>query len=364
VYSLGPFEVCVEVEVNSIYRQFFPENGVAPADWAPFKKYEAMRKDFSETDFAVREGDWCERAKAIALLVLKIIILPWGLYEGLKALVGRIAMLVVYPAQYVFPDARINVMRSVIERRFHETRDFVMREVVLEKGGQKYTGVMLGDQANIGNGKWAIFAPGNCTTIEEQIARNINPYLDAGYNVLLVNGPGVGKSEGYATVERLGDAQEVGIAFLEEAVRAKRIVMAGHSLGGAAIGLAAMKHEFREDVNYLAMRMMTFDRLTHLVKKIQSNVAGKAIGWVGCEMDSVAASKKFQDLGIHEVVFQAENDEIMIPASLLDGLQREGLMENKTGIVIPGAYHSHLPGDEISDQIRRWDRSLAPAVAV
>ena len=355
----------MNIDVNPIYREYFPENGQAPADWQPFNKYEAMRKDFSVCDFAVREnGGWCEKAKTIALIALKIILLPWGLYEAVKALAGRIAMMVVFPAQHVFTEELCADQRSHIESVFqHEgLREFVKREVVLEKEGQRYTGVLIGHQGNIGNGKWALFAPGNCTTIEEQVGENIQPYLQAGFNVLMVNGPGVGKSQGLATVDRIGDAQEVGMRFLEEAVRARKIVMAGHSLGGAAIGLAAMKHDFKPDVQYLALRMMTFDRLSSLAEKIQSPIAGKALRWFGCEMDSMAASRKFQENGIHEVVIQAENDEIMTPSSLLDGLEREGLMENKSGIVVPGASHCELPGEAILAEIQRWD--VAPAVAI
>lgn len=349
--------------MNPIYDQFFPANGPAPEDWQPFNQYEALRGDVLSPDFIVGKRTWEDVAKTIALVLLKIVVFPWGLYELAKALVGRIAMLIAYPAQYIFSREEMNELRMKVQRALSSGL-LVGREVVLEKEGRKYCGLVVGGRENIGNGKWALFAPGNCATIEGQFVNGcLNPYFDAGYNVLLVNGPGVGGSEGLATVDRIGDAQDVALLFLEEAVKAKRIVLAGHSLGGAAIGLAAMKHEFKPDVHYLAMRMMTFDRLSHLVKELHSTVASKVISWI-CDMDSVAASKRLQEKGIHEVVIQAEEDEIMSQASLLDGLVNENMMENKTGIVIPGADHCTLPGDEMVAQIQRWDRSLDPAAAV
>jgi hypothetical protein len=362
-----PREFPSEAFIHPIYEKYFPRNRPAPIDWQPFNKYQAMRKDFSECDFIVkREADWSSRAKTIALIVLKIILLPWGLYEAIKGLIGRIAMLAIYPAQHFFTDKQLTEQRIWLENAFQDApgREFIKREVVLEKEGQKYTGVLFGHERNIHNGKWALFAPGNCMTIEQQMEKNIWPYLNAGFNVLLVNGPGVGKSQGMATMNRIGDAQEVGIRFLEEALKAQKIVMAGYSLGGAAIGLAALKHDFNPDVHYLALRIMSFDKLSSLAEKIQSPIAGKAIRWFDCEMDSIASSKKFQEHGIHEVVIQAEKDEIMNPSSLLDGLQREGLMGNKTGIIIPNATHRNLPGDVITAQIQRWDRAIAPAIAV
>lgn len=350
--------------MNPIYDQFFPANGRVPEDWQPFNKYEALRKDFSQADFIVGTKSWADVARGIAWLLLKIVIFPWGLYEVAKALIGRVAMLVAYPAQYIFTRNAMNELRGNVERVLRNGQ-FVGREIVLEKEGQKYCGLLVGDRRTIGNGKWVLFAPGNCATIEGQFLNDgLSPYLEAGFNVLLVNGPGVGKSEGFATVDRIGDAQDVAISFLEEAVKAKRIVLAGHSLGGAAIGLAVMKHAFKPDVHYLGLRMMTFDRLSHLVKKLQGTVAEKCISWFGSDMDSIAASEKLQQKGIHEIVIQAEHDEIMAQADLLDALMNENLMENKTGLVIPEASHCTLPGDEIREEIQKWDRSLDPAAAI
>jgi len=354
-------------KINPLYNQYFPVNGLAPNDWKPFKNYQALQgNEPSIPDFSISsEKTWIDTAKTISLILLKIIIFPWGLYEVTKALIGRIVMLLVYPAQVIFTAREMDRLRQRVEATLEQNRDFVGREVVLEKNGLRYTGLLFGHQSDISNGKWALYATGNSSTIEHIFLENGEvPYSRAGFNILLVNGPGVGRSEGLATAERIGDAQEVAISFLETAIKAKKIVLAGHSLGGAAIGKAALQHTFLPDVHYLAMRMMTFARLSQIAAKFEGSLAGKVITWFGSEMDSVAASKKFQEQGIHEIVIQGGQDEMMAQVDLLEALQKEDLMENKTGLLLPNAGHGDLPSGKITEEIQKWDRSLEPALAV
>ena len=360
----------MNITTNPIYNKYFPANGPTPSDWESFRAFEPLNKKNPKLDFSINtEKTWQTTAKTVAITLLKIIILPWGLYEATKGLIDRIAMLAVYPAQIIFSEKEITTLRKKLDiiLQVGINTDFIGREVTLEKEGHRYNGFMLGHSSSISNGKWALFAPGNAVAIE-QIALEpscLSPYLDAGYNILMVNGPGVGKSQGLATVNRIGDAQEAALSFLESAIKAKQIAMAGQSLGGAAMGLATMKHQFKPDVHYLSLKIMTFDRLSHIVKKIAGSFASLLIRGFGCEMDTVAASKKLQQLGIHEVIFQAEYDEVVEPeVSLLQALQKENMMENKTASVIPNTTHCHLPNEQIYNELIKWDQSLAPAEAI
>jgi hypothetical protein len=368
----------VTVNINSIYNQYFPVSGTAPTDWKGFNNYKAVPEPTSKVvhDYAVRKSlNWKDRAKAISLLILKIIILPWGLYEVTKALLARIVLLIAYPAQIIYTSKQIKNLRLAVEAILTNplNKSWIGREIVLEKNGLAYKGLIWGHESNISNGKWALFSSGNTTLIEGVFIGNYVPsvkrycavdvFINAGYNVLMVNGPGVGNSQGPAIVERMGDAQEAGISFLETAVKAKRVVLAGHSMGVASIWQGITQHTFKKDVDYLAVPMMTFSRLSHVVQKQFGSLAGKMIRWLGCEMDSIIASKKLQKEGIHEVVIEGEKDEFMRGAGLLETLQKEKLMENKTGLLIEGADHCDLPFDEITRQIQKWDQSLDPAQA-
>lgn len=344
--------------INPIYNTYFPSNGPAPKDWKSFSDYPS---NTSAPDFT--EKTYQSAAKTIALLALKIILLPWGLYEIAKALVDRLAMKIVSPAQFIFSKQELISQQRSVKRYLNSNENLIGREVTLEKNGHRYNGLILGQNSTITNGKWAIFAPGNATTIEDSIW-DTSPYLQAGYNMLLVNGPGVSKSQGPATVERLGDAQDIALTFLETAIKAKRIVLAGHSLGAAAIGLAASKHTFKPDVSYLAIRIMTFDRLSNIARKLATIIASLFLRLFGCEIDCLSASKKLQQEGVHEIIIQGGQDDLMQNVELLTALQKANLMENKTGIIIPDATHCELPTNRITAEIIKWDRAQDPALAI
>lgn len=333
------------IAIHPIYAEFFPENGSSPNNWDRFQISAA------QTDFSITPTLGATVQK-IALFVMKIVLFPWGLYELTKAIVDRVAMAIVYPAQHL--DKKNLSQLKIGWRHFAETT--ISRDLTLEKNGIRYNGLLAAKQETISNGKWALFATGNATCFEHAFLSNTHQsYFNAGYNVLYVNGPGVGESEGGATVERIGDAQEVGISFLETALKAKRIVLAGHSLGGAAIGLAVRQHEFKPDVNYLAIRMMTFDRLSHIATKLVGCIAGFAIRFFGLEMDSVEASKTLADNHIREIVLQGQEDELMRGVSLLEALEEEGLMRGKTGENGYGLEHNTLPNNQITQYIQNWD---------
>ena len=354
------------MQIHPIYHQFFPENGVSPTDWTPFQNYQAHRETPLPPDFSILpKTGWKECVKKILLILLKTLLFPWGLYEIAKYLIDRFAMRHILPAQSGFSQKALEEQRQTIAAMLiHKQLSYcVGREVILEKNGMRYQGFLFGYKGSLNNGKWALFAPGNMATIEKeffQLKGPTIPLLEAGFNLLFVNAPGVAMSGGPATVERLGDAQEVALSFLESAVKAKQIAYIGHSLGGAAIGLATLQHEFKKDVHYLAMRLMTFDRLSHIAAAFCGKLAGAALRCLGLEMDSVAASKKMQEEGIPEVIVQAAQDETLVKeAPLLDTLQKEHLMDNKTGFIVD-TDHCTMPAELMTEQIKKWDRSLNP----
>jgi hypothetical protein len=286
---------------------------------------------------------WAERAKNIgswllhtapffsAFPALKAPLLLRGYFTYLAIdtlfsyIIQRRIMTELYPAQSrlkksdPFPQFKteaLNQARQQVTAHLAK-QGYVVREVVLEKHGVRYSGLLIGHQETIDNGNWVLQATGNGEPIEHSAALFAHIYHQYRFNTLLINGPSVGKSQGKATPTTIGDAQEVGLCFLETALKAQKLVIAGRSLGGAAIGQAILQHTFKQDVKYLVIRQMTFDRVSNICSKIVGQlfprlegVVASVIEWVGCEMDSVAASKKLQELGIQEVIIQASRQEI------------------------------------------------------
>lgn len=175
----------------------------------------------------------------------------------------------------------------------------------------------------------------------------------------------MGKSEGQATPRSMGDAQEVGISFIETTLKAKKIVIAGWFLGGASVGQAILQHRFKEDVKYLVVRQMSFDSVSNICGKVVGQISprlewivAKIVQFSGCEIDSVAASKKLQELNIQEVIVQATHKAVdpshLVPedfktdgviintASLGYALTQQGITDQKTFRCLPNAGHGTL----------------------
>lgn len=283
--------------------------------WSPFLAN-------SEADFLVLKRRTAkELAKDVCIFAFKLLTLP---VQISGYLIARVIMIPLYPAQSTFLSCFFDrFCRSTLaqERRHtihclthpdflnhpeFRSDSFVAKEVTLEKNGIKYKGVLVGHRDTIQNGKWAIQATGNGEPIESNLYEYAESYYRSGTNLLMINGPSVGESGGTAWPETMGDAQEVGISFLERAVKAKKIALIGRSLGGAAIASAILQHDFKEDVKYLVIDMVTFDRVSNVCSKIIGNrLVGSLVKLVGLEIDTVEASKKLQALNIPEIIIQA-----------------------------------------------------------
>jgi hypothetical protein len=335
-------------------------------------------------DFAVNEQKcWRDTAKRIGWILLKIVLFPWGLYELARYIVQRCIMAALYPAQsriarffleaftgIPFSPDKLDIMRR--QFAIDNGYNYIVREVILEKNGVRYSGMMIGHRNTIGNGRWVIQTLGNAECMEHNPGMYAEIYHGQNYNVLVLNGPHVGRSEGTATPKTMGDAVDIGFTFLETAVKAKKIVMAGRSLGGAAIGQGILQHEFKIDkgIKYLSVSQMSFDSASSVCAKVVTATSKKEsriahllrrviealVIWSGCEMDNVEASRVLQRLGIKEVIVQTTNGELpsealpekghfghdgIIPpkATHARRLIKEGVTQNKVFIGLPWAGH-------------------------
>jgi hypothetical protein len=390
------------IAVNKLYDEFF--SGTAPKSWEGFRSNPSELLAPKEIDFSVFDkGE--SSVKKIALVALKIIFLPWGIYCGVKWAVQRLVMVMVYPVQsslvkFFLPrmwkptDPEKRLFTDLLNTKGlgeHRAKmadslskdGFVVRHVCLDKNGTKLSGLLVTHPEHSQNGKWALQACGNFQQIEHSLDKIARYYHKEKFNLLLVNNPGVGLSQGTATPDTMGEAQQTGISFLETAVKAKTIALGGYSLGGGTLGQAILKHNFKLDkVKYVVVRQMTFDRVSSVClhryrELIDRNwfkeIVRPLVQWAGCEMDSVEASRKLEDLGIPEVIIQRVDEEsefeddgaIPAHATLGHGLHLAGVIgKTKKFIKIPNI--AHLDGDLISATtmaaIHEWEFPPQPIV--
>lgn len=355
----------MSMEVLPVYSKLFSsDNTPTSADWESFRT-KPYTKDIvhpTQIDFCVttKVRSWQDVAYTVLMIVIKIVLFPWIIYEGIKSLVGWVAMKFILPAQ-LHSKFELDDYRNVIIR---DNQDLIIRHVSLQKDGINFRGLLLGRKENILNGNWAIHSVGNNAPIEATIPTHIQPYLEStpgsGFNVLLINPPNVGRSEGSANPETMGHAQEIGISFLESAVKAKKIVVTGQSIGGASIGEAILRHEFKPNIEYLVIRLMTFDKLSHVAQLLAGKLGSWVLNRLGYEMDNIASSRKLAEKNIPEIVIQAEGDEIIGRAGLLDALKREGITKNKSFHVIPDEYHNYFPHQELKQFLFKSEPTPTP----
>jgi Chlamydia CHLPS protein (DUF818) len=404
----------MSVKVNPIYAQFFPEEKKDQvANWENFKSPDehftgSIYKKGRTVDFSVDTRTWTTTLFKLKNLLINLNVFVgalcairyrntirshWskstsyqnilaigvgiiGIYKGLELtryVISRIAMSAIYPIQSriinLFSPENIDEFRITCMSR--EKR--ITRDVILEKDGVRYNGLLFGGPDTIENGKWVLQATGNFEAIEYMGKEYFEQYQQAGYNTLLINGPHVVRSEGQATPRTMGEAQEIGIQFLETALKAKRIVLAGFSLGGCAMGQAILQHKFKKDVDYLNVMQMTFASISHIANDL-TGVPKAFIKAIGLEADSVASSEKLTQLNIRQVIIQATIAEKTEPKSTTDFSETDGLIsaeaslgrvlmekgrgEHQQFIGLPIAIHGSVEAFVVTSQvIKDWDKN-------
>ena len=267
--------------------------------------------DFSKRSSEDRTGPTYRDWKKIAE---KIICFPFPFRIGfiVSCILERLTMAIVNPAQSTLIKSFIGCdvkesdkLRKSVASTL-EQQNYIVRHVILEKNGVRYSGLLIGHTETIRNGRWLLHATGNRGLIEnlaEDLAQLC--YKKDDFNVLLINGPGVARSEGWANPHTIGDAQEIGLSFLEKAINATEIVISGHSLGGAAIGQAILQHAFdTEKRKYTVIFDKTFDRLSNIARCLVGGWASYLIKKLGLEMDTVAASEILKEKQIEQIILQ------------------------------------------------------------
>ena len=258
-----------------------------------------------EVDFSVPTSKPERTWKDIALIIAKIIILPWGIYSLGRYLFQRFVMSIAFPAQSILWGRSISTADTDRKTAINNLKkhNYKVRDIVLEIDGIRYSGLMIGHKNTLHNGRWILAAAGNYGTIEDMAEYAADPSFE-GRNIVMINGPGVIRSQGDAVPQTIGAAQRVGLLFLEK-LGAKEITLWGFSFGGGAIGQAIMQHDFKNGIQYRVVFQMTFSRLSDITKEMVGSWAGHLIKWLDLEMDTVAAMKKLDEMNIPQVIVQA-----------------------------------------------------------
>lgn len=353
--------------INKIYNDCFTSG-----NWELLNSKPAELISPRDIDFSIEDP---QPAQNYLRTTLKIILLPWLAYEGVKWVAQRLIMARIYPAQSTLVKAMIPEFRTPFldQARVKDAQDlmakgFIVRHVTFERNGVKISGVLIGHRDHINNGKWALQATGNIQPVELGITMIGEIYHSQKYNVLMLNNPGIGRSEGTATPETIGATQEMGIQFLETVLKAKKVILAGYSMGGGAMSQAILKHAFRQDISYAALRQMSFDRVSNVCHKVLGlSWAPALVHWAGCEIDSLQASRRLQELKIPEVVIQscdtrdvAMHDGAIPPdASLHYGILNElNVDETKQFINVHYAHHTDDRIKHATAQfLRSWEEA-------
>jgi hypothetical protein len=369
------------IAVSKIYSELFGEGGAK--DWEVFRSKGAELVEPKEVDFSIT-GPEEGVARKVGEAALKVVLLPWGLYCGMRWLVQRLIMIKVYPVQssivkFLFSELKLEALDAQRSKAAAELakKGFIVRHLWIESKGTKLSALMAIHPDHAQNGKWVLQACGNFQPIEYGLELVAKHYHKKNYNVLIVNNPGVGRSEGTSTPETMGEAQEAGIAFLETAVKPRKIVLAGYSLGGGALGQAILKHDFKKGIKYVVIRQMSFGTISQVCEERYREIINveflrryirPVVEWAGCEIDSVAVSRELQKRNIQETVIQRVNDNsefdfdgaIPKEASLAFHLHREGILDLKQFIRLPNI--DHLDGDEIASAtvqaIHDWENQF------
>lgn len=231
---------------------------------------------------------------------------------------------------------------------------YVVRRFTLKRGEALYDGVLAGHSTSLFSGEWCIAAmPGIGEDLECGLEGAALWSRRMGKNLLMINGPESGRSEGAATWERHGEAQEAGLRFLESVVKAHHILMVrGGVLGGPAMGKAILDHDFTTPMEegrcqYEALTIHTFSRLS------STSVPGKGMMRLA-GLNTAApleSSKKLEKLAIQEWVIESHHqkgdswqfERQLVPpsSSLRSALTKKGWVNHKTFL---DCGHVHLAG--------------------
>jgi hypothetical protein len=203
--------------------------------------------------------------------------------------------------------------------RVLQAQGYLVKELCFEKLDSRFAATVIASSETIGNGKWVINALGVTSAMEKKLKMLVARNSSWGFNTLVVNGPAVGCSKGLPTPHQLGAGYEAAMQFLECEVAASHIIFYGHSWGGGTLAKAVLNHDFRygqlEGIKYLFVGDRTFSSFASIAAHRTFPLMRHIFRAVGFDLDGIAAAHRLTELGIQQVVIDAEGDTV-IPSNV------------------------------------------------
>jgi hypothetical protein len=186
------------------------------------------------------------------------------------------------------------------------------RKIALHRLSATYAAYRVTSKTIRNTGVWAIHAVGVKDAVEPHIETIARANAKLGINTLMVNGPQVGNSGGMPNRYHLGAAYEAALQYLEQVIKAQRIIMHGYSFGGAMLAEAVLNHDFKRQIErgtkYMFISDRTFSDLLSIVSLRTHGLGYPLLLLLGMQLDGVAGAKKLTELGIRHLIIQGQNE--------------------------------------------------------
>lgn len=243
--------------------------------------------------------------------------IPKKVFDAGKYLFVRAIFAALYPPQntclkWLCKGFSASQLKTTLHEAFRalEIQGYVTKEITLEKDGKKFHGAMVGKEETLKNGNWIVQVTGRTSPIETSLQDIAQAYLPATQgNLLMINSPNVGSSEGEMTFGTAGEVQSLALTFLE-GQGAQRIAWVGHSFGATFLAEAIVRHTFQKNVKYTVIRQMAFHRVSQMASAFTScSVVGAVVRGAGIDTDECAASRVLAHNGVSDYILQASTNE-------------------------------------------------------
>lgn len=248
-----------------------------------------------------------------------------------------------------------------------EEKGFIVKKVPLLLSGASYEGTVVVAKEFFNSSVCTVHARGINKCVEMEMVKLAEKDHSFGSYSIFVNGPSVGFSSGLPTSNQIPAPIQAAIQYAENELKAKSIIVLGHSFGGGfgIIGLARHlilmqnkghialeKSEENNKIRYLAISHCTFSDFISIAALTRSRILKPVFTLIGYQLDNVEASRIISEANVPHIVIQGKNgSDSIIPdaVSLATVLKQKEITTNKFFITSEEITHTAsvpLPDNE------------------